>query len=272
MINSIEKEILIDVLNNPNDTFYENVFADFLDEQGIDHDFRKPLHNNHIAELKPYQEKCLDIWANYWISVVLCTRQTDESKVEQCFYDFYKELGFPKFESIVWFNNPIDICNRAANLYKQVYDPVCDQVLNYLRKQLKKQVWVQMLNQAGNLVWNQIVDRLKNKVCDQVNSLFCQINDKVWSRVRNHHAWNNIYQQIWDNQHDIYWLAYYTYMMQVLRMEAPKQFVPFMLLAQEINWWFLLEKTVFVTRKPKEFVFKDRKLVKLVCQDNYTIT
>jgi hypothetical protein len=61
MINSIEKEILVDVLNNPNDTFYENVLSDFLDEQGIEHDFRNPLHNDKITELKPYQEKCLDI-------------------------------------------------------------------------------------------------------------------------------------------------------------------------------------------------------------------
>ena len=72
---TIEQEILIDVLNNPNDTFYESVLSDFLDEQGVEHDFRKPLHNNLVSELKPYQEKCLDIWANHWISVVLCKNQ-----------------------------------------------------------------------------------------------------------------------------------------------------------------------------------------------------
>jgi hypothetical protein len=55
MINYIKKAILIDVLNNLNDTFYKNVLADFLDERIIEHDFRKPLHNNHVTELKPYQ-------------------------------------------------------------------------------------------------------------------------------------------------------------------------------------------------------------------------
>jgi hypothetical protein len=69
MINLIEKEILFDILNNPNDTFYENVLSDFLNEQGVEHDFRKPLHNNFIAELKSYQEKCLDIWAKQWSRV-----------------------------------------------------------------------------------------------------------------------------------------------------------------------------------------------------------
>lgn len=30
-----EQEILKDVLDNPGDTFYENVLADFLDEQDV---------------------------------------------------------------------------------------------------------------------------------------------------------------------------------------------------------------------------------------------
>jgi superfamily II DNA or RNA helicase len=81
MINSIEKAILVDILNNPGDTFYENVLSDFLDEQNIEHDFRKPLHNNNfITKLKPYQEKCLEIWVNHWLSISICTRPTDESK------------------------------------------------------------------------------------------------------------------------------------------------------------------------------------------------
>jgi hypothetical protein len=115
MTNSIEKEILFDVLNNPGDTFYENVLSDFLDEQGIDHDFRKPLHNNTITELKPYQKKCLDIWANHWISIGLCIKPMDEVKTEQYFYDFYKESGFSKPKSIIWFNNPIEMCSQKSN-------------------------------------------------------------------------------------------------------------------------------------------------------------
>jgi hypothetical protein len=61
-------------------------------------------------------------------------------------------------------------------------------------------------------------------------------------------------------------------MMQVLRMEFPKPTVPFMLLAQEINWWFSTEETIFATRKPKECIIKDEELVKVVYQDSYTIT
>jgi hypothetical protein len=61
-------------------------------------------------------------------------------------------------------------------------------------------------------------------------------------------------------------------MMQVLRIEAHKQFALLMLLAQEVNLWFPAEQTVFAIRKPKEFIVEDGKLVKLVYQDNYTIT
>jgi hypothetical protein len=57
--------------------------------------------------------------------------------------------------------------------------------------------------------------------------------------------------------------------MQVLRVEAPKAFLP---LAQEVNWWLPTEETVFVTRKLKECVVKNNKLVKLVYQNGYTIT
>jgi hypothetical protein len=55
-------------------------------------------------------------------------------------------------------------------------------------------------------------------------------------------------------------------------MECPKKTIHFMLLAQEINWWFPSEQTVYVVRKPKECVLENKKLVKLVYQDNYTIT
>jgi hypothetical protein len=112
---TIEQEIFIDVLSNPGDTFYENVLSDFLDEQGIEHDFRKLLHNNHVTELKPYQEKCLDIWVNHWINVGLCIKPTDEGKVEQCFCDFYKKLGFSTPKNIIWFNNPVEMCNKVSN-------------------------------------------------------------------------------------------------------------------------------------------------------------
>jgi hypothetical protein len=54
-INSIEQEIIRDLIKNPGDTFYENVLSDFLDERGIEHDFRKPLSENPVTELKPYQ-------------------------------------------------------------------------------------------------------------------------------------------------------------------------------------------------------------------------
>jgi hypothetical protein len=101
IINSIEKQIILDVISNPGDTFYENVLSDFLDEQGIDHDFRKSLQNNSGVELKPYQEKYLDIWAKHWKDICFCTKSTDESKAEQYFYDFYNQLGFFKLKNII---------------------------------------------------------------------------------------------------------------------------------------------------------------------------
>jgi hypothetical protein len=61
-------------------------------------------------------------------------------------------------------------------------------------------------------------------------------------------------------------------MMQVLRVKTPKSLVPLILLAQEIDWWFPTEETVYAVRKPKECVLENKKLVKLVYQDNYTIT
>jgi hypothetical protein len=60
--------------------------------------------------------------------------------------------------------------------------------------------------------------------------------------------------------------------MQVLRVEVPKRFAPYMLLAQEVNWWLPTEQTVYIVRKPKEYVFENGKFVKLIYQDGYTIT
>jgi hypothetical protein len=49
-------------------------------------------------------------------------------------------------------------------------------------------------------------------------------------------------------------------MTQVLRAEVPKTFIPFMLLAQEVNWWFPAEQTVYVVRKSKDCIVKDGNL------------
>jgi hypothetical protein len=242
---TIEQEILIDVLNNPNDTFYESVLSDFLDEQGIEHDFRKPLHNNPVKELKPYQEKCLYVWKNHWTNIGLCTKPTNESKAEQYFSDFYSQLGFTKLKSIIWFDNPIETCIKARD---QVSNRVVNQASNRVWNQVNNRVWYQVWNNIWNQVWNQIGNQVFNQV------------------------WNQVWNQVLHGQQDAYWLAFYAYMMQVLRLEASKQFIPYMLLAQEVNWWLPTEETIYVIRKPKGFVLKDNKLVKITFQDNYTIT
>jgi hypothetical protein len=251
MINSIEKEILKDVLNNPGDTFYENVLSDFLDEQGIEHDFRKPLHDNVILELKDYHERYLDIWANHWISVGLCTKPTNESKAEQYFYDFYNQLGFPNPKSIIWCNNPIEMCSQLSN-------------------------WSHGLNHVWNRIWSQIKDQVKGQVWDQVWNQVCnQVCNQVWNQVRNQVedlARGLMWHQMWRGQQNSSWLAFFAYIMQVLRVEVPKRFAPYMLLAQEVNWWLPTEQTVYIVRKPKEYVFENGKFVKLIYQDGYTIT
>jgi hypothetical protein len=265
MTNLIEKEILIDVIKNPNDTFYENVLSDFLDEQNIEHDFRKPLHNKFITELKPYQEKCLDIWVNHWVCVNLCTRSTNESKAEQYFFNFYKELCLEKPKKIIWINNPVEMYNQAWNQAR-------NQLSNQMWNKMWKKIWGQVENQVSNQLINKVWDQVCNKVWDQVcNRVWSQVSNQIGNQVGNQ-VLDQIWHQMWYGQQYSHWVVFYDYMMQVLRMEAPKQLVPLMLLAQEVNWWFSAEQTVFVTRKPKECVLENKKLVKLVYQDNYTIT
>jgi hypothetical protein len=260
MTNLIEKEILIDVIKNPNDTFYENVLSDFLDEQDVDHDFRKPLHNNSVTELKPYQEKCLDIWANHWTNIGLCTRPTDEKKAEKYFCYFYNQSGFSTSKNVVWLDNPIEMCSQVSNcINNQTFNRVWNQTWNKTFNQVWSQVWYQ--------VWCQVWRRVGNQVV--------QVQWRVWDYISNqtfNQARNQLLNQVFYGQQDAYRLALYAYVMQVLRVEAPKQFVPFMLLAQEVNWWFPAEETVYVIRKPKECVVEDNKLVKITFQDNYTIT
>jgi hypothetical protein len=60
--------------------------------------------------------------------------------------------------------------------------------------------------------------------------------------------------------------------MQVLRVKLPEKFILFVYLEKELNWWIPTEKIIFATRKPKECVIEDGKLVKLVYQDGYAIT
>jgi hypothetical protein len=272
MISSIEKEILIDILNNPGDTFYENVLSDFLDEQGIEHDFRKPLHNNLIIELKPYQEKYFDIWVNHWTNVGLCTKPTNENKAEQCFFDIYKFLGFSKPKNIIWFDNPIEMCNQTSGLYNQIS--------NKLWSQLKEKLQNEISNKVSDIVNDQIYNQVWDRVYNQVWQVWIRLRDIVrdivrdltWDQVLRIQSRGELWIQLFYGQHDSHWLAFHAYCMQVLRMEASKSLILLILLAQEVNWWIPTEKTVYVTRKPKECIIKYGKLLKLVYQDNYTIT
>jgi hypothetical protein len=239
MINSIEKEILFDVLNHPNDTFYENVLSDFLDEQGVEHDFRKPLHNNNfITKLKPYQEKCLEIWVGYWKKIELCTKPTDDDKVEQYFCDLYKQFDLGKPESIIWFNSSIEMLSQAKN-----------KDCNYMWYRLKNKVWSQLGSQIKNLANNHVWNFPRNNMLNQVTS---QVTDKLWIEEMMQ-TWcrevNRVWYCVWYGQQDAHWLAYYAYMMQVLRLEFPKLLIPFMFLAQEVSWWIPVGKIIYATRK-----------------------
>jgi hypothetical protein len=259
MLTTIEKEIILDIIKNPGDSFYENVLSDFLDEQGVDHYFRKSLDNNNlVAELKPYQEKYLDIWAKYWIDIGFCTKPTDEVKAENYFYNFYKQLGFSKPKKIVWFDNPIEMCDRID-------------LNNQPNSQMWHQIWRQIWNPLQNQTWNRINDKVWNKINNQISN---QVSGKIRSKVLSQ-IWNQIRNQAWNyilyGQHDAHWIAHYSYCAQVLRIEFPKKTVPLMLLAQEVNWWIPAEQTVYVVRKPKECVLENGKFVKLVYQDGYTI-
>jgi hypothetical protein len=125
-------------------------------------------------------------------------------------------------------------------------------------------------------VQNQINSKTLNQLNDQLNNQASKyVYYQIWSRVSNlarsqvsNHVWN----RIWYGQQRSHWLAFVAYMIQVLRVEAPKQFALLMLLSQEVNWWTPTKETVFVTRKPKKCVIKNNKFVKLVYQDGYTIT
>jgi hypothetical protein len=172
MTKSIEKEIFFSVLNNPGDTFYENVLSDFLDEQGVEHDFRKPLHNKKVVKLKPYQEKCLDIWAKHWISIGLCTKPTDEIKAEKYFYHLYKELDLKKPKSIIWFDNPIEMCDQAScqtsdQLWNQLQNKISNKVNDQINTQIYNQLWRKMNSQVWQ-VWSWLLTLVRNRVWNQV--------------------------------------------------------------------------------------------------------
>jgi hypothetical protein len=238
------------------------VLSDFLDEQDVDHDFRKPLHNNSVTELKPYQEKCLDIWANHWTNIGLCTRPTDEIKAEQYFYNLYKKLGFVNIESVVWFDNPIEMYGEISNwANNKILHKVNDQI--WASNKISYKVNAQMLKQARN----KIINRTLNKAWDKIyNFIWNRTSDRRWNQTS-----NTLWNQLFHGQNDAESLVFEAYCMQVLRMESPKPLVPRMLLAQEVNWWFPTEKTVYVTRKPKEFIVKNNELINIVYQDGFIL-
>jgi hypothetical protein len=198
----------------------------------------------------------LDIWVNYWFNINLCTKVTDEEKAERHFYNLYKQLNLKNPNGIVWCNSPFDMHHQMqdrVNYY--IYDNIWSRVFTWM--------------------WNNI----ENPVRDQVwGVVFNQVTDKVWCKVWsvvNKEYLSTLVQNVSKGrfgQHEAGLLAHYAYYMQVLRTEIVKPLVLYMLLAQEVNWYYLTEEFVYVIRKPKECIVKNNKLVKLVYQDGYTIT
>jgi hypothetical protein len=162
------------------------------------------------------------------------------------------------------------MCSRISN-WDQVINQAWDLVKNKVGNQIWNQVSDQVVYQMFNIIKNQVRRQVGNKAFNQARR---QVGNKVFNQVRRqagNHVLDHVKNQVWHGQHDAHWFAYYAYMMQVLRVEAPKTLVPYMLLTQEVNWWFAIEETVYVVRKPKECIVEDGKLVKLVYQDGYTV-
>jgi hypothetical protein len=123
---------------------------------------------------------------------------------------------------------------RQVSDWNQAVNQVWDQINDQVSYQVSNQVWNQVRNQVSNHVWHKVWSHVWNQVSNQVSyHVWHKVRDQVRDMVE-----SVVLRQVLYSQQDAHLFVYYSYMMQVLRVEAPKQLVPYMLLAQEVNWWF----------------------------------
>jgi hypothetical protein len=149
-----------------------------------------------------------------------------------------------------------------AQIVNRLRDKVRGKVIEHIDKMLADRLCKQISVTVSYRLWN--------KLSYEVNLIRCQLSYK-WKNQVSTYVKNLALDYLWYGQHDANWLAYYSYIMQVLRAEAPKVLIQHVLLSKEVNWWFPTKEVVFITRKPKECIVKDGEFVKLVYQDGYAI-
>jgi hypothetical protein len=222
------------------------------------------LHDNVILELKDYHERYIEYWINYWIDIGLNTNPTNEKKAEEYFVCLFKQLNLKNLKHIIWCDNPAEM----FNLSKHKQQPKRKNVAKF-----SVVLWNKYFNQMWNKANSQIKDKIMDRLIDEDNKIakriICEMVDKIKFFVFK--IAGELSQKVCYGQHDASWLVYYAYCMQVLRVEAIKILVPMMLLAQEVNWWIVIEKTIYAIRKPKEYIVENNKVVKVVYQDGYVI-
>ncbi|MGE0289305.1 MAG: DUF6745 domain-containing protein [Bradyrhizobium sp.] len=160
--------------------------------------------------------------------------------------------------------------NQLGNqLGNQLWNQLRNQLENQLGNQLGNQLWNQLENQLGNQLGNQLWNQLGNQLWNQLgNQLRNQLGNQLWNQL-----WNQLGNQLrnlqpyclrnaWASHWQCAWLAYFTFAAEIgvtYPTDSDAVLRGWTELAKSVLWWAPWDGICFVSDRPREINFDDRR-------------
>jgi hypothetical protein len=188
---------------------------DILDKKKEINDMKK------IEKLTPEQIAKFPEWVDRYVKLGLSTEPADFEKASAAALRAYELLKLRKPMIVLRVGSPYACAVGGALAFwmlrqlkvtslVQVWDQVGDQVWDQVGDQVGDQVWAQVRDQVGDQVWAQVRDQVRDqvraKVWDQVwAQVRAKVWDQVWAQVRaqvGDQVWDQVGAKVWDQVRD----------------------------------------------------------------------
>jgi hypothetical protein len=206
-----------------------------------------------ILSLTAEQEAALPAWRDEWLRVGISTEPADRPRAETAFAQMYRELGREPVP-VQWVDGPATACLlqaalKSASLWDSLGNSLWASLSASLRNSLRASLGASLGDLLGNSLWDSLRDSLRNSLRDSLwASLRASLRDSLWASLR------ASLRDSWWGQHELYWVAYYTYPRDVLGVPYAERDSRVLDLWADVGrscgWWWAFEDRIIACERP----------------------
>ena len=203
-----------------------------------------------IEKLTPEQEAYLPIFRKEYFDRATSSKRIDRDKLQNAINDAYIEIGKEK-PMLIILQSPMQAM-MAIKFMK-----------HFSSKQTGESLGAQLWDQLGDQLRAQLGDQLRDQLGDQLRA---QLGDQLRDQLRDQlGGQKDIYDgnYLWGSQ-DLYWIAWYTFSNKIgvkFTADQSRKLEIMQSIGFECEWWWPYEGICFVSEKPVEINWDDRKLL-----------